>query len=155
MAILLQVNAMIKLKRIEHDVRKRFPKIAEVLSKYPEVVVAYVFGSYAKGDVGPLSDVDIAYLFDPTFFEKPDHLKLDLRISAEIAMALGTDEVYCYLLSKAPLPFQHEVITTGKVIYCRDPSLKERYERGVKEAYERRKHEFEVSKRDFLRAFKG
>ena len=145
---------MIKLKRIEHDVRKRFPKVAEVLSKYPEVVVAYVFGSYAKGDTGPLSDVDIAYLLDQPLDEKKDYLKLDLRISAEIAIALGTDEVDCYLLNKAPLPFQYEVITTGKVIYCRDPSLKEQYESKVKKAYERRRHEFEVSKRDFLKAFR-
>lgn len=125
---------MIKLKTIQHDVRRLFPKIAEVLDRHPEVFAAYLFGSYAQGTEGPLSDVDIAYVFDPKAFRQRDHLYLDLQIDAELSQALHTDEVDCKLLNKAPLEFQYEVINHGKLIYCRDEKLKAQYERSVRQA---------------------
>ncbi len=76
---------MIKLRRIRHDVKRLFPKIPEVFRRHPEVVAAYLFGSYAKGEAGPLSDVDIAYLFDPKAFNPHDYLDLDLQIDVEIS----------------------------------------------------------------------
>lgn len=126
---------MIKLKRIRHDVKRLFPKISEVFRKHPEVAVAYLFGSYARGEEGPLSDVDIAYLFDPKAFKSHDYLDLDLQIDVELSETLHTDEVDCKLLNRAPLEFQYEVITQGQLIYCRDVKLKEHYERSVKEAF--------------------
>jgi len=126
---------MIKFKPIQHDVKKLFPKIPQVLSWYPEVVAAYLFGSYANGQESPLSDVDIAYLFDPRMFNPHDYLDLDLQIDVELSQALQTDEVDCKLLNKAPLEFQYEVITEGKLIYCQDEQLRERYEQAIRQTF--------------------
>ena len=35
-------------------------KLRKIFTRYPEVPVAYLYGSYAKGEEGPLSDIDIA-----------------------------------------------------------------------------------------------
>ena len=37
-------------------------KLRRVFARYPEVLVAYLYGSYAKGLEGPLSDIDIAII---------------------------------------------------------------------------------------------
>lgn len=146
------IRIMIKFKKLGLGVVEQLRYLPQILSAYPEVVAVYLFGSFAKGEVKPLSDIDIAYLLYPQPSE--DYLDKDLGLQAAITRALGTDEVDCYLLNKAPLPLQHEVIRTGKVIYCRDPAAKERYENEVKQAYEQRRGEFEVTKQQLLKAFK-
>lgn len=35
-------------------------RLRDSLIRIPQVKFAYVFGSHARGDVGPLSDIDIA-----------------------------------------------------------------------------------------------
>jgi len=35
-------------------------KLRKIFTRYPEVSVAYLYGSYARGEEGPLSDIDIA-----------------------------------------------------------------------------------------------
>lgn len=142
---------MIKFKKVGAEVVERLSSLPCVLSRYPEVVIAYLFGSFAKGEVKPLSDIDVAYLLD--LQPGDDHLDKDLEIQVALMRALGTEEVDCYLLNTAPLPFQYEVIRTGKLIYCRDPSAKEQYENKVKQAYEIRRGEFEVTKQQLLEAF--
>lgn len=145
------VSGMIKFKKMGPEVVVRLPRLPRLFAEYPEVIVVYLFGSYAKGDARPLSDIDIAYLLDPQLSD--DYLDRDLELQVAISSALGTDEVDCYLLNKAPLPLQHEVVTTGKVIYCRDQAARERYETTVREAYEQRKEEFTVTKAKLLKAF--
>jgi predicted nucleotidyltransferase len=39
--------------------------LKERLEQEPDVVVAYLFGSVARGTAGPLSDVDVAVLLRP------------------------------------------------------------------------------------------
>lgn len=146
-----KVKGMIRFKKLGPEVAERLHRLPQVFSEHPEVVIAYLFGSFAKGEVKPLSDIDIAYLLD--LHPSEDPLDKDLELQAVISRVLGTDEVDCYLLNKAPLPFQYEVIRTGKVIGCRDPSDRKRYEDGVKQAYERRRGEFEVTKQQLLQAF--
>lgn len=142
---------MIKFKKLGAEVAERLDHLPQVFSQHPEVVAAYLFGGFAKGEVKPLSDIDIAYLLDPQLSD--NYLDKDLELQVALTRALGTDEVDCYLLNRAPLLFQYEVIRTGKLIYCRDPSAKERYENKVKQAYEIRRGEFEVTKQQLLEAF--
>lgn len=140
---------MIKFKKLRPEVAERLHRLPQIFSEHAEVVVVYLFGSFAKGEIKLLSDIDIAYLLDP---QPPEaYWDKDLGLQAAVSRALGTDEVDGYLLNQAPLSFQHEVIRTGKVIYCRDPSAKERYETLIRQAYERRRSEFEVTKDQFLR----
>lgn len=132
---------------------ERLRHLPQIFSEYPEVMIVYLFGSFARGEIKPLSDIDIAYLLD--LKPREDYLDRDLGLQSAISRALKTDEVDCYLLNKAPFPFQYEVIQTGKVIYCRDPLAKERYETSVRQTYEHRREEFEVTKDQLLRAFGG
>ena len=60
-----------------------------------------LIGSQARGDPGPLSDVDIAVWHDPGL-EPSARLQLQLRLAAEGGSALGTDEVDVVMLNRAP-----------------------------------------------------
>ena len=59
-------------------------RLREILSKYPSVKLAYLFGSYARGDARPLSDLDIAVL--------AEDLGVVLDVSAEVSKTLNIDE---------------------------------------------------------------
>ncbi|MCC6030953.1 MAG: DUF86 domain-containing protein [Desulfurococcales archaeon] len=58
--------------------------LREIFSKYQEVKLVYLYGSYAKGSQGPLSDIDIAVMTDDP--------SIILDVSAEIAHILKISE---------------------------------------------------------------
>lgn len=88
------------------------------LRREDDVVLAYLFGSCAKGAAGRLSDVDIAVLLhgdrkDPRgLFHR--HLQILGTLSACVD---GTIDLV--LLNKAPPLLAHEVVRHGQVLYAR------------------------------------
>jgi len=80
------------------------------------VVVAYLFGSVAKGAAGRLSDVDVAVLLSEAY-----DLTLDYRLylMGELAEIIGR-EADVVILNEAPPLLRYEVIKFGKILYCRD-----------------------------------
>ena len=86
-----------------------------------EIVVAYLFGSVARGDYEARSDVDIAILFrkdPPATFEA-----LPLRLEGEIERLLGR-HTQLVVLNMAPVDLCARVLRDGKLILDRDPSLR-------------------------------
>lgn len=43
--------------------------LEEYCASVPDVILAYLFGSHARGQAGPLSDIDVAVLVDTTVCE--------------------------------------------------------------------------------------
>lgn len=81
-----------------------------------DILVAYLFGSMAKGAAGRLSDVDIAVL---TSKDRPLTLDDRLCLMGKLADILRR-EVDVVALNEAPPLLRFEVIRWGKVLYCRD-----------------------------------
>ncbi len=87
-------------------------KIRDLLARTPEVEFAYLFGSHARGDVGALSDIDIAV-----------HVRADvspfgfrLRLMESFARDLGAERFDLVTLNDASIVLKYEVIRVGKVI---------------------------------------
>lgn len=78
------------------------------------VVVAYLFGSAARGDAGPMSDVDVAVLFghELTRAEAWDAM---LRLGAEVSLTLG-QEADLVVLEIAPPTLRFAVIDEGLLL---------------------------------------
>lgn len=57
----------------------RINEVKKFLENHGDVKLAYLFGSYAKGKEGPLSDVDIAVLLDERLTESK-RFKLRLKL---------------------------------------------------------------------------
>ena len=100
--------------------------LAELFAAEP-VDVAYLFGSVARGDTGPLSDVDVALLLRPGV-SREAAFDLRLRMMAALGRMFDTDEIDVIVLNDAPLLLQHRVLRDGKVLFCRDELRRVRYE---------------------------
>lgn len=89
------------------------------------VAAAYVFGSQARGDAGPLSDVDVAVWADPVL-ELDDRLDLRLALIDAAERALGSDQVDLVILDDATPVLRHRAWRDGDVIVDRDPATRVR-----------------------------
>lgn len=84
-----------------------------------EIVAAYLFGSTARGEAGPLSDIDIALLLEKRRAGLRESLTYQASRLTELMAALGTDEVDLVLLPNSSPLLQHRVLRHGKLLYCR------------------------------------
>jgi len=92
--------------------KKEIKEIIKKLKEYPNVMAIILFGSYAKGEEKPLSDIDIAVLI-----KNPDKL-----IEAEVA-SLSSNFLDVVNFHKLPLYIQFEVFKYGKPLYVRDKNF--------------------------------
>ena len=94
-------------------------RIVALLEPRDEVLEAYVFGSWARGENQPHSDIDIAVYVD--------HAGLSDRgfgyraeLASELMRVLGTDHVDLVILNSAPPVLYHRVLRDGVRILSRD-----------------------------------
>lgn len=100
-------------------------RLREWLQGEADVVVAYLFGSRARGDSGPLSDVDVAVLLDG---EAAGRRELELRAVVEAAIAThagrstggGPPRVDLVILNVAPVSVAYRVLAQGMLLLSRD-----------------------------------
>ena len=100
------------------------PKISAILAGNSSVVFAYLFGSVARKEQNPLSDIDIAVYLA----EDCDPAREKLNIASQLADILGTDRFDLVILNTAPLPLAARIIRSREVLVERDPFLRHRYE---------------------------
>ena len=105
------------------DFRAVSADLAEFMSHRPEVLAAYLFGSVVNGRLRSDSDIDVAVLVDPTFFNQlPSKYRADLI--ADVGAALETFNVDIVLLNEASAPLAHNVITKGRLVFERSRSAR-------------------------------
>jgi predicted nucleotidyltransferase len=111
-------------------------EIAPLFKAYPFIAAAYQFGSTARGQEGPLSDMDIAILVDdkrvPSAF---DLLRIELLLAYELQKQLIIPEVDLITLNHQRLPLQYAVLRTGRLIYEADPKYRIRFTQKVIQDY--------------------
>lgn len=101
-------------------------QLAEVFEKQ-KVVLAYLFGSQAKGKTGPLSDVDIAIYFDEKVVLN-ERFDLRLEVLGELMDLFKTDEVDLVVLNDAPVLLAHRILKEGILIFSGDDKKRLEYE---------------------------
>ena len=88
------------------------------------VLVAYLFGSYARGLETPQSDVDIAVLLS----EIPEKaLEYYLHLERRLAEVLEND-VDLVFLNDAPPLLKYQVIKYGRLLFSRDERVRVMFE---------------------------
>ncbi len=94
--------------------------IRSIIRRYPAVVLAYLYGSQATGQTGPLSDVDVAVYLD--LLDAQARFKLRLELIGELCEALQRNDVEVAVLNDAGRPaFKYHVIADGIVIHEVEP----------------------------------
>ena len=102
-------------------------KITYLFIDYPYIASAYLFGSYATGKAGPMSDVDLAILLKDNAPKGRSLMHDEDYLSYRIADALQAKEVDLIELNRQGLIFVHNVLKTGKLIYDADPGFRIRF----------------------------
>jgi predicted nucleotidyltransferase len=92
-----------------------------------EVTLAYLYGSQARGDAGPLSDVDVAVLFGPDVPES-ERFNRVLHLIGELGSVFHRDDVYVVDLAGASPLLRHRVYYDGRLLYCTDETVRVRFE---------------------------
>ena len=105
-------------------------KLRSLMAQRPEVRFAYLFGSQARGQAGPLSDTDIAVFVDPAL----DLLDARLRIIEALMRLLGDERVDVITLNNAAPALRHAVIGDGVVIK-EDEALRTAFEERTTSEY--------------------
>jgi uncharacterized protein YutE (UPF0331/DUF86 family)/predicted nucleotidyltransferase len=97
-------------------------KLRERLSTESDVLVAYLFGSRARGVAGPLSDVDVAVLLDDG-----DSFQRRLDLIAAVAEVTGGVAADVVVLNEAPVALGYRVVRDGVLVHSRDEVARIRY----------------------------
>jgi predicted nucleotidyltransferase len=91
------------------ELNSKLSKIIETIKSHPNVIAIYLFGSHAKGNATPLSDIDIAVIMENPTSES----------EADIG-SLTSPEIYVVLFHRLPLHIKHEVFKYGRELFVRD-----------------------------------
>jgi len=105
--------------------------IQRVIAGHPSIALVYLFGSQVQGNVGPLSDIDIALLLDKS--DDKDAIQTDL--TASVASAAGQERVDAVFMNKAPVELAYAIIAYGKLIYERAAHVRVEYEAKIMSLY--------------------
>ncbi len=82
------------------------------MAQREEVLFAYLFGSRARGQAGPLSDTDVAVFVDPSV----DLFDTRLRLIEAMMRLLGDDRADVITLNNAAPALRHAVVVDGVII---------------------------------------
>lgn len=108
-----------KFQLLPRDIADQLEKLPEKVSGMEGLIALWLFGSFARGEATPISDVDLAYLPDERLTNEALE-RLDNRLYLLIANTLRTDEFSLINLRQAPAHFAWQVLTEGKLLWCRD-----------------------------------
>ena len=104
--------------KLPADVTDRIPALIERISKDPDIIALFAFGSLATGDLKPLSDLDFGVLVSGKLDQ---HKRFDkhLDLIGKFNEVLKTDEVDLVMMNDAPMRFSHNIIKSGKLLHCK------------------------------------
>jgi predicted nucleotidyltransferase len=101
--------------------------LGELFAAEGDVVAAYLFGSQARGQAGPLSDVDLAVWLDPSL-DRDRRWRRQLDLTRLGTSTLRTNEVQVIVLNDAPPLLAHRALRDGIVLADSDPLQRVRFE---------------------------
>lgn len=114
---------MIRNTSIKHDILKLVPKAKIYLRSRKDILFAYLFGSYARNKVGPLSDVDIA-----VYLTKDDLSIKKMDILGDLIDIFKTDEIDLVILNTAPLTLRMKILQNKYLLADNEPFVRHAYE---------------------------
>jgi len=104
---------------IPDELRENVPKLEVYFANKPQIVLAYLFGSQARGEAHPDSDLDLGILLAESIPER-EYTEQRLEIIGDLMQLLRSNEVDILILNEAPLVMRYQVISRGKLLFYRD-----------------------------------
>jgi uncharacterized protein len=96
-------------------------KLSGLLAFWPEIKLAYLFGSQARKEAGPLSDIDLAIYLDEKL-SRVQMGELQLEIISRLSGFFQNDQVEILILNLSEMPeLKFAVISEGELLYEVEP----------------------------------
>lgn len=99
-------------------------KISELMKDHPEIIAAYLYGSFAKGIETKESDIDVALLLSENFTQTALY---PFKIAGEIEKKLKR-KADVRILNNASPSFLNQVFKYGKLLYSADEKKRVSFE---------------------------
>ncbi len=120
-------------------------KIKAVLPHHP-VQQAYLFGSHAHGTAGPLSDIDIAVMYEASV----DADQAESKLFAELSQSLHTDNIDLVNIATASPLLAHRAVLRGLPLLNHVPHDTAVLKTRILHAYEDTRHLRELKAAVFI-----
>lgn len=117
----------------------------EVLEKDEDVLLAYLFGSAARNEAQPISDVDIAVLLRENSLEK----QAEILWKVANALHVPEDRIDIVDLSRADVYLKYNILKEGVKLV--DRGIGEEIEREISELYPEARERLEIVLREWLK----
>ncbi len=124
-------------------------RLAEFFKSQEYVELAYLFGSTAKDNRGPLSDIDIG-VYLSSKLTKGERIEKRLELTAELAGFLKTESIDLVVMNDASAVINFEIIKSNIPVFIRDEDFKLDVEQKVMSLYLDRKYHENLMNRAFL-----
>lgn len=101
-----------------------------MLEKHPEIIFAYIHGSFAKQ--ADFKDIDVAvYLKEPP----SSFLQYELALETELMSAIAPYPIDIRALNGSPLSFRYHVIKEGTLLMVKDDDLRADFQEATLSGY--------------------
>jgi uncharacterized protein YutE (UPF0331/DUF86 family)/predicted nucleotidyltransferase len=138
----------VRIAKDRVNVQQRLDHVTETVACWNELVALWLFGSYARQEATPLSDLDFAYLLQEGLPEA--HIqRLDKELYITLAQLFSTDDLSLVDLRRAPSRIAFAVLQQGQLLFCRDPAQRAQLQESVATHFP----EAEQLTKEVLRAF--
>lgn len=106
-------------------------RLKEALAEHPEVVFAYVHGSFVEE--GPFRDIDLAVWVDPAAHHVSHPLDYEINLGLDLQQRARIP-VDVKRLNEAPLAFRYHA-TRGQLLLSRNDEVREAWVERVRDEY--------------------
>jgi len=110
--------------------------LRRVLQRHPEIVAAYLYGSYAAGHPNRQSDVDIAVVLRERRRRRAQpEATYEVDLANELGAAIHHERVEVVVLNDAPPLLAWEAVRRGRRLLARTPGTVRRFELRTRQRY--------------------
>ena len=135
---------------IEMEMGKKLKRCFQ--KNHKNINLAYLFGSYAKGRITPLSDVDVAVLLNDRIDPKV-YFDIQTDLSDQLSSYLKK-EVEVVILNRADPRLSYQVIKYGEIVFEKNLNSKADFERKALNIYFDLKPMFDFYEKKLLERIK-
>lgn len=117
--------------------------LAGFMARQPEVRLAYLFGSQARGAANALSDIDLAVWLDE-HLTVAEQGQVHVRLMGDLMSLLRREDIDLIILNRASLLLRHRVLRDGRLLFAADESERARFAAVTLERYLDHRYMYDV-----------